>query len=60
MRFGTRNHSQALSCGGERYQEVAQLVVNAGTDVNIRDRNGSLARREHGYTEIAEVVRSAS
>ncbi|WP_223839298.1 ankyrin repeat domain-containing protein [Saccharopolyspora pogona] len=52
-----------LGDGSERYQEVAQLLVNAGADVNIRDRNGATALQHaesDGYTEIAEILRSAS
>jgi ankyrin repeat protein len=51
-----------LGDGGKRYQQVAQMVLSAGADPNLADREGvtplahAVAR---GQTEIAAIIRAA-
>jgi ankyrin repeat protein len=48
-----------LSDGGPRHIEIVKLLVNAGADTTIADRDG-VTPREHaearGYQEIVEVL----
>lgn len=48
-----------LGDGSARYQEIARILVDAGADVSIPDRDGRTAlehARERGYTGIVEVL----
>lgn len=48
-----------LGDGSQRYQEIAQILVDAGTDVSIIDRDGVNAlthARNRGYEEIAAIL----
>jgi ankyrin repeat protein len=51
-----------LGDGGKRHQQVAQMVLSAGADPNLADREGvtplahAVAR---GQTEIAAIIRAA-
>ncbi|GAA2272126.1 hypothetical protein GCM10009853_027300 [Glycomyces scopariae] len=49
----------ALGDGGGPYQEVVALLLDAGADASIRDRNGRTAiehARTRGHTVIAELL----
>lgn len=51
-----------LSDGGPVHQEIVQLLIEGGADVNIADGNGitSLAHaRAKGFTEIAKLLEGA-
>lgn len=51
-----------LGDGGPTYQEIAQLLLDAGADPNIADHDGvtPLAHaRRHGYIGIAQVLEAA-
>ena len=51
-----------LSNGGERHQQIVQLLVDHGADVNIPDGNGvtPLAHaRQRGYQQIIEILLKA-
>lgn len=51
-----------LSDGGERHQQIVQLLVDHGADVNIPDGNGvtPLAHaRQRGYQQIIEILLKA-
>ncbi|QRM30382.1 ankyrin repeat domain-containing protein [Microvirga sp. VF16] len=48
-----------LGDGGERHQQVVNLLVKAGADVNLADRDGVKPlqhARSRGYTEIEAVL----
>lgn len=51
-----------LGDGGEKHQEIVQLLVDHGADISIGDREG-ITPLEHalkrGYTEIAEILQSS-
>lgn len=49
----------ALGDGGEAHQEIVALLLDAGADASIRDRNGRSAldhARERGYGVIADLL----
>ncbi|MFG2631858.1 ankyrin repeat domain-containing protein [Streptomyces sp. NPDC048473] len=49
-----------LGNGGQDHQEVVKLLLDAGADRSITDRNGVSPlqhARRHGYTEIARLLR---
>ncbi|MFB9660517.1 ankyrin repeat domain-containing protein [Glycomyces mayteni] len=49
----------ALGDGGEPHQEVTALLLDAGADAAVRDRNGRTAldhARERGYGVIADLL----
>ncbi|MEU6249600.1 ankyrin repeat domain-containing protein [Glycomyces sp. NPDC047010] len=49
----------ALGDGGGPHQEIAALLLDAGADASIRDRNGRTAldhARERGYGVIADLL----
>ena len=51
-----------LSDGGPRHQEIVQLLINAGADVNLRDGEGISPlqhARTKGFTPIANMLESA-
>lgn len=51
-----------LSDGGPRHQQIVQMLVDHGADVNIADRNGvtPLAHASsRGFAEIAHILRNA-
>ena len=51
-----------LGDGGERHREIVRLLLQAGADPNIADRDGvtPLAHaHERGYVEIADLIESA-
>ena len=49
-----------LGDGGERHQEVVRILLDAGADASIADRDGVTAL-EHaersGYSEMARILR---
>ncbi|MEV0052344.1 ankyrin repeat domain-containing protein [Saccharopolyspora shandongensis] len=52
-----------LGDGSRPYQEIVQILLDAGADANIPDHDGVTALRHaeaHGYTKIAEILRSAT
>ena len=51
-----------LSDGGERHQQIVQILLDHGADVNIPDFNGvtPLAHaRQRGFTQIMQVLSAA-
>lgn len=51
-----------LSDGGERHQQIVQLLVDHGADVNLADSNGvtPLAHaRQRGFEKIVEILLKA-
>lgn len=51
-----------LSDGGPRHQDIVQLLVAAGADVNLPDRDGITPlqhAKQKGYKEIAGILESA-
>lgn len=49
-----------LGDGGTRHQQVVQILVDAGVDTSIADRDGVTAlqhAQRRGYTEIARILR---
>ena len=51
-----------LSDGGPRHQQIVQILVNAGADVNIADKEGVTPlqhARQKGYQEIAKILEMA-
>lgn len=51
-----------LSNGGERHQQIVQLLIEHGADVNIADKEGvtPLAHAQRrGYKEIAQLLQKA-
>ncbi|SFF98462.1 hypothetical protein SAMN05421739_101591 [Pontibacter chinhatensis] len=52
-----------LGDGSKTYVEVVQMLVDAGCDITIPDKDGVTAlqhARERGYTEIANLLEKAS
>jgi ankyrin repeat protein len=48
-----------LGDGGEAHTEIVRLLVDAGANVNIADRDGVTPlghARQHGYVEIAKIL----
>ncbi|MNU07749.1 Ankyrin repeats (3 copies) [compost metagenome] len=48
-----------LGNGSEKFVKIVQVLVDAGSDVNIPDKNGVTAlqhARLSGFTEIAKVL----
>jgi len=51
-----------LSDGGPRHQEIVELLVEAGANVNIEDREGMtplLYARQKGFGNIVKILQSA-
>lgn len=51
-----------LSHGGPRHQEIVEVLVNAGADVNIADKEGITPlqhARQKGFQEIVKILESA-
>jgi len=51
-----------LSNGGPRHQQIIQLLVDAGADIAIADRDGVtplLHARQKGFREIVSILESA-
>ncbi len=51
-----------LSDGGPRHQQIVQVLVDAGADVNIADKEGVTPlqhARQKGFHEIVEILKSA-
>jgi ankyrin repeat protein len=51
-----------LSDGGPRHQEIVQLLVDAGADVQIGDHNGVtplLHARQKGFRKIVKSLEAA-
>jgi ankyrin repeat protein len=51
-----------LGNGGERHQQIVDLLVKAGADVNLADGNGVTPlrhARDHGYREIEAILVAA-
>lgn len=51
-----------LSNGGPRHQQIVQLLIEHGADVNLPDKNGVTPlqhARQRGYTEIAQLLEQA-
>ena len=54
--------SIVLGDGGARHTATLQALVEAGADVNLADGNGRSPLQlaiQHGYTEMARILRSA-
>ncbi|MEV0703241.1 ankyrin repeat domain-containing protein [Saccharopolyspora sp. NPDC050389] len=52
-----------LGDGSRPYQEIVQILLDAGADANIPDNDGVTALRHaeaHGYAKIAEPLRPAT
>ena len=48
-----------LGDGSEKYQEITRLLVNAGADKSIKDRNGKTSldhAKERGHKEIVKIL----
>lgn len=48
-----------LGSGGEKHQQIVQLLVDHGADVNIGDRDGVtplMHARQQGFQEIADIL----
>ena len=48
-----------LGDGSEKYQEITRLLVNAGADKSIKDRDGKTPldhARERGHSEIVKIL----
>ena len=51
-----------LSDGGPRHQQIVQVLVDAGADVNIADKEGIIPlqhARQKGFQEIVKILASA-
>lgn len=51
-----------LSDGGRKHQEIVQLLIEHGADVNIPDKDGVTPlqhAKQRGYKEIAEMLAKA-
>ena len=52
-----------LSDGGERHQQIVQLLVDHGANINIADQDGItplVHARARGFTEIEQILLSAA
>jgi len=51
-----------LSNGGDRHQQIVQLLVDHGADINIPDKEGVTPlehAQAHGFTEIERILNTA-
>ena len=51
-----------LGDGGSAHRQIVEMLVEAGADVNLGDRDGVTPlehARSRGYDEIAQVLRAA-
>ncbi len=52
-----------LGDGGQRHTEIVRLLLEAGADITIADRNGVtplMHAQQHGYTEMIELLENKS